>query len=162
MGVFSIPESGLVLDDCSRLDNSKNVQKFTQVMQLDLADGTIDEMFKCARKGNPIHVAFGKTIVSSESYCHRTQTYAIPQLQSLQYGTKQRHLDATAASSNIDIFSSDNRSTVLQLAGRVSHTLAMQKAEETIASTDGALAKLQSSLASAKQAKESNQYVSLR
>ena len=35
----------------------------------------------------------------------------------------------------------------------------MQKAEEVMASTDDALAKLQNSLASAKQAKQSNQWV---
>ena len=82
----------------------------------------------------------------------------VPTLQSLQYGTKQRHLDATPASSDVKVFSSwDKSSNKLELAGRVSHTLAMQKAEEAMASTDGALAKLQNSLASAKHAKESNQ-----
>lgn len=62
------------------------------------------------------------------------------------------------ASSDTQIYSSSiDNSTSLHLAGRVSHTLAMQKAEEVMASADDALAKLQSSLASAKQAKQSNQ-----
>ena len=66
MTVVSIPESGLVLDDGSRFKDNGHVGTYTQVMQLDLVDGTIDELFKCARKGNPIHVAFGKAIVSNE------------------------------------------------------------------------------------------------
>ena len=63
MTVFSVPESGLVLDNGSSPNNSKHVERPAQIMQLDLADGTIDELLKCARKGYPIHVAFGKTIV---------------------------------------------------------------------------------------------------
>ena len=78
--------------------------------------------------------------------------------QSLQYGTKQRHLDATPSLPDTQVYlSSIDHPSKLQFAGQVSHTLAMQKAEEVMASADDALAKLQSSLASAKQAKASNQ-----
>ena len=63
MTVFTVPKSGLVLDDSCKANTSDKAKTLVQVMQLDLADGTIDELFKCARKGNPIHVAFGKTIV---------------------------------------------------------------------------------------------------
>ena len=70
MVVFSVPESGLVLDDFSMTNDDEHVGTSTQIMQLDLTDGTIEELFRCARKGNPIHVAFGKSIVSSKYHCH--------------------------------------------------------------------------------------------
>ena len=67
MAVFDVPEGGLVLQDGCTSKHSDNTKTLVQVMQLDLANGTIDELFKCARKGNPIHVAFGKTIVRKPS-----------------------------------------------------------------------------------------------
>lgn len=71
MTMLKVPESGLVLDEgCSINADDKNARSRIQVMQLDLADGTIDELFKCARKGNPIHVAFGKTIVGNTLLFH--------------------------------------------------------------------------------------------
>ena len=63
MTVFSVPKHGLLLDDGSNPNGSKHVGPPAQIMRLDLAAGTIDELLKCARKGNPIHVAFGKTVV---------------------------------------------------------------------------------------------------
>lgn len=63
MTVLTVPDSGLVLHDGGHSNTTDNGQTLVQVMQLDLPEGTIDELFRCARKGNPIHVAFGKTIV---------------------------------------------------------------------------------------------------
>lgn len=78
--------------------------------------------------------------------------------QSLQYGGKSCRLNATPSRSDIQFFNTSvvEDANSLAFAGRMSHILAMQKAEEDIAGADEALMKLQNSLASAKQAKESN------
>ena len=167
MAKFTVPESGLVLDVGASPNASDGATApSVQVMQLDLADGTLDELLKCARHGGkPIHVAFGKTIV-----CERCSIVVYNSLrkynrlinhqppQSLQYGTKTRRLDATPSTTDTQIFtSSSNTAHKLSPAGRVSHQLAMAKAEEQLANTDDALAQLQASLAFAKQAKDSNQ-----
>ena len=60
MTTLSVPRRGLLLDNGSKTNSSEGGGPPTQTMQLDLTGGTIDELLKTARKGNPIHVAFWK------------------------------------------------------------------------------------------------------
>jgi hypothetical protein len=80
----------------------------------------------------------------------------------LNYGTKSQRLIPNPSPSHAQLYTySKENETELAFAGRLSHKLAMQKAQEDITGADKALEKLQSQLAGYKQEKASNQSVAL-
>jgi len=158
-----IPKSGLVLGPAGADQSVKDGTSFAQVMQLDLKDGMFEEILKASRHGGKaLLISFGKTIVRCFINPVFVKNKKLRQLQSLHYGTKQRPLSATRSTSHAQLYNRSTEDTTdLDFVGRLTHKLAMQQAQEDIAGADEALAKLQNSLASAKQAKQSNQYVIL-
>ena len=78
--------------------------------------------------------------------------------QTLHYGNKSQPLAANTSSSYSRLYdySSENENE-LAFAGRISHKLVLQKAQEDTAGADEALAKLQSQLASHEKDKQSKQ-----
>ena len=70
MPPLTVPEAGLtLLGSPTPTPESKNESKPLQIMQLDLADGVLEEIVKCARHGGKsMNVSFGKTIVKHPQY----------------------------------------------------------------------------------------------
>ena len=69
MAPLSIPDSGLNLVDVDRSETvikvSESDSTILQTLQLDLAEGLLEEVLKSARHGGKgVHVSFGKTVVS--------------------------------------------------------------------------------------------------
>ena len=159
---LAIPESGLTLVDSaqSQTENGplKADNKPIQIMQLELTDDVLQEILRSARHGGKgVNMSFGKMIVcTSRSTDHRSP--ADTSFQTLHYGNKSQPLAASTSSSHSRLYdySSENENE-LGFAGRISHKLAMQKAQEDIAGADEALAKLQSQLASHEKDKQSKQ-----
>ena len=159
---LAIPESGLTLVDSaqSQTENGplKADNKPIQIMQLELTDDVLQEILRSARHGGKgVNMSFGKMIVcTSRSTDH--QSPADTSFQTLHYGNKSQPLAASTSSSHSRLYdySSENENE-LAFAGRISHKLAMQKAQEDIAGADEALAKLQSQLASHEKDKQSKQ-----
>ena len=77
----------------------------------------------------------------------------------LHYGNKSQPLGANAFPSHTQLYEYSDNENELALTGRLSHKLAMQKAQEDTAAVDEALAKLQSQLASHEKDKQSKQFV---
>lgn len=146
MAQLLVPDSGLTLIDQTqpKLEDaaSKNNPGLAQVMQLDLPLHLLADLLKSARHGGKgLNVQFGKTIT-------------------LQYGNKSQLLDVSrrCTPSSTQIYeSSAEDENELALTGRLSHQLAMQKAQEDVAVVDEALMKLQSQLASHQKDKQSKQ-----
>ncbi|KAF6237620.1 hypothetical protein HO173_004510 [Letharia columbiana] len=145
MAQLLVPNSGLALIDFTQSKPkdaaSKHNTGLAQVMQLELPPNVLGDMLRSARHGGKgVNVQFGKTIT-------------------LHYGNKSQPLDASPCnSSSTQIYeSSTEDENKLALTGRLSHQLAMQKAQEDIAGADEALMKLQSQLASHQKDKQSKQ-----
>lgn len=66
MAHLTIPESGLTLvEPLASKTETKTDGRPLQIMELELADGVLQEMFKSARHGGKgVNLSFGKTIVS--------------------------------------------------------------------------------------------------
>ena len=65
MAEIDIPTEGLVLDRFLPPTANPNNLDSPQVMRLDLADGILDELIRCARSGSkPMSLEFGKQVVS--------------------------------------------------------------------------------------------------
>lgn len=66
MGQLTVPPGGLTLvDPLTSSTDSKTDDKQSQIMQLDLEAGLLQELLRSARHGGKgVSVAFGKTIVS--------------------------------------------------------------------------------------------------
>ena len=158
---LTVPDSGLTLLGSPMLTaGDKKENNPLQVMQLDLADGILEDLIKSARHGGKgLNVSFGKTIVrDSLSTPIDVVSYLTPPHKTLHYGNKSQQLTATPASSFSQLYDCPTESqTDLTFAGRLSHRLAIQKAKEETAGADEALAKLQSQLASHEKAKQSMQ-----
>lgn len=145
MAQLLVPNSGLALIDFTQSKPkdaaSKHNTGLAQVMQLELPPNVLGDMLRSARHGGKgVNVQFGKTIT-------------------LHYGNKSQPLDVSPCnSSSTQIYeSSTEDENKLALTGRLSHQLAMQKAQEDIAGADEALMKLQSQLASHQKDKQSKQ-----
>ncbi|KAK4697535.1 hypothetical protein P7C71_g555, partial [Lecanoromycetidae sp. Uapishka_2] len=144
MAQILVPQTGLTLVEPSlpKPDNetSKSGNMPTQAMLLDLDESVFQDVLRSARDGGKgLSVNFGKTIT-------------------LNYGTKSQNLVTSPSPlyAQLYTYSTDNGNE-LAFAGRLSHKLTMQKAQEDIAGADEALEKLQSQLAGFKKEKASNQ-----
>ncbi|CAD6573650.1 MAG: hypothetical protein ASARMPRED_006228 [Alectoria sarmentosa] len=145
MAQLLVPETGLTLIEYPQPSPQggafENNTGLAQVIQLELTPNVLGDMLRSARHGGKgVNVQFGKTIT-------------------LLYGNKSQLLDASPCSpSSTQIYeSSIDDQNELALTGRLSHQLAMQKAQEDIAGADEALMKLQSQLASHQKDKQSKQ-----
>lgn len=145
MAQLLVPDSGLTLSHHTQLNSEDGVSKvkngLAQVMQLELPPNIITDLLRGARHGSKgVNVHFGKTIT-------------------LHYGNKSELLHASSCTPSFTEFyeSSAKDENDLILTGRLSHKLAMQKAQEDIAGADEALIKLQSQLASHQKDKQSKQ-----
>ncbi len=74
---LTVPESGLtLLGSPTPTAEVKSDNKPLQIMQLDLADGVLQDVFKSARHGGKgVNVTFGKTIVIIHSEFLLTATH---------------------------------------------------------------------------------------
>lgn len=147
MAQLLVPDSGLTLVEHAKPKlqdpNSKKHNGLAQIMQLDLPPNLLGDLLKSARRGGKgVNVQFGKTIT-------------------LHYGNKSHLLDALPSTpSSTQIYqSSAEDENELALTGRISHRLAIKKAQEDIAGADEALMKLQNQLASHQKDKQSKQIV---
>ena len=159
---LAIPKTGLTLVDSaqSRTENGplKADNNPIQIMQLELTDDVLQEILRSARHGGKgVNMSFGKTIVCIPRSTDK-RSPADTLFQTLHYGNKSQPFAASTSSSHCRLYdySSENENE-LAFAGRISHKLAMQKAQEDIAGADEALAKLQSQLASHEKDKQSKQ-----
>lgn len=159
---LAVPKSGLTLVDSAQSQTENGLlkadNKQIQIMQLELSDDVLQEILRSARHGGKgLNMSFGKMIVcTSRSIDKRSPADTL--FQTLHYGNKSQPLAASTSPSYSRLYdySSDNENE-LAFGGRISHKLAMQKAQEDIAGADEALAKLQSQLASHEKDKQSKQ-----
>ncbi len=167
MQSLAIPVGGLKLtgSPTSDLPNDpaqKEVNS-TQVMRLELASDVLEDLLKfVANGGKGVHISFGKVTVghlSSQLNYIRHWSNGYPLSQTLYYGNnKSRQLLTTAIPSPSEFYTySEDKTDELALAGLLSHKIAMKKAQDHFASTDTALAMLQSSIASHRKDKQSKQ-----
>ncbi|TQB68956.1 hypothetical protein MPDQ_002582 [Monascus purpureus] len=137
MSALYIPEAGLSLrrDDPPAVDGPPS--KPTQIMRLNLAQSTLDELIQSLRNDQKARIRLGK---------HQT----------LYYGSKfqQFHSVPEAHRSEIYTCTPGDREN-LYFTGLLSHTLEVQKAKEATAATDQALANLEQSLHAFERGKES-------
>ncbi|KAG8533792.1 uncharacterized protein KY384_001533 [Bacidia gigantensis] len=135
-----VPVEGLILPPDPTTSSEDDEMNLSQVIQLDLENGMLYDLMKAARHGvRGPQLSFGKSI-------------------SLHYGSKTRALSSSLTSFPSYLYTSSGEHTqTINYAGQLSHQLELQKAKKEIAGADDALAKLQSSLASEKEAKQSHQ-----
>ena len=163
MALLAVPDSGLTLVESPQARTQdgqlKPDSKPIQVMQLELTDAVLQEILKSARQGGKgVNLSLGKTIVCSLIDLFATSLWTKPLLQTLHYGNKSQPLATSSFPSQSQLYEySPHSQNQLALTGRISHKLAMQKAQEDIAGADEALAKLQSQLASHERDKQSKQ-----
>ncbi|KAF2277880.1 uncharacterized protein EI97DRAFT_457119 [Westerdykella ornata] len=112
-----------------------------QAMQLDLPTDLLDELLDTARNGK-ITVVFGRT-------------------PHLRFGDKTHPLQTSPERYRHELYqpTSSASDRDLEFAGLISHSLAVQKAEETTAGVDVALEQLKSSMAAISEFKEANKTI---
>lgn len=136
MMTLDIPESGLSL---SRDHPGADSAKPSQIMRLDLAQNTLDDLIQSLQSDKPARIRLGK---------HPT----------LYYGSKSQHFHSSPESHPSEIYSySSTDKENLYFTGVLSHNLEVQKAKEATAATDQALATLEQSLNAFERGKESKQ-----
>lgn len=137
METLDVPESGLSLSrDHPGNDSSAEP---SQIMRLDLAQNTLDDLIQSLRNNQPARIRLGK---------HPT----------LYYGSKSQQFHSAPESHPSEIYtcsSADKEN--LYFTGVLSHNLEVQKAKEATAATDQALATLEQSLNAFERGKESKQ-----
>ncbi|KAL4788257.1 hypothetical protein BJX76DRAFT_167966 [Aspergillus varians] len=135
MPFLQVPETGLPLHRDSPGDDT--AAKATQIMRLNLAQDTLDELIESLRADQPARIRLGK---------HQT----------LYYGSnKSQHFHSSSESHRSEIYSSNPADGGLYFTGILSHSLEVQKAQEATAATDQALANLEQSLNAFERGKES-------
>lgn len=136
MSALDVPEAGLSL--CRHAPGTDATTRPTNVMRLNLAQNTVDELIQSLRENKSARIRFGK---------HQT----------LYYGSKSQHFHSAPEAHRSEIYTcgstSDKESAYF--AGVLSHRLEVQKAREATAATDQALANLELSLNAYEQGKES-------
>jgi RNA polymerase II elongation factor ELL len=136
MSTLRVPESGLSL--CrDNLANDSPV-KPTQIMRLNLAQSTLDDLIQSLRSDQPARLRLGK---------HPTLYYAANKSQPF-HSCPETHRSEIYARRSGD---QEN----LYFTGLLSHSLEVQKAKEDTAATDQALANLELSLNAFERGKES-------
>ncbi|KAL4764041.1 uncharacterized protein BDW70DRAFT_130246 [Aspergillus foveolatus] len=136
MPTLQIPEGGLSLLRDGLGDDTG--AKSAQIMRLNLAQSTLDELIESLRADQPARIRLGK---------HQT----------LYYGSnKSQHFHSTPESHQSEIYTKDSTGDgTLYFTGVLSHSLEVQKAQEATAATDQALANLELSLSAFERGKES-------
>ncbi|KAL4979134.1 hypothetical protein BDW66DRAFT_128687 [Aspergillus desertorum] len=136
MFTLRVPEGGLSLHRDSPGDDTG--AKSTQIMRLNLAQDTLNELIESLRADQPARIRLGK---------HQT----------LYYGSnKSQHFHSFPESHRCEIYTKDSRDDgTLYFTGVLSHSLEVQNAQEATAATDQALANLEQSLSAFERGKES-------
>ncbi|RAL04014.1 uncharacterized protein BO80DRAFT_486255 [Aspergillus ibericus CBS 121593] len=135
MPALEVPETGLSL--CRDNHGNDVTNKPPQIMRLNLAQSTLDELIQSLRNDQTARIRLGK---------HST----------LYYGSKSQpfHSHPEACRSELYRGSSADKEN-LYFTGVLSHSLEVQKAKEDTAATDQALATLEQSLSAFERGKES-------
>ncbi|RAH51620.1 uncharacterized protein BO95DRAFT_10224 [Aspergillus brunneoviolaceus CBS 621.78] len=126
MSALEVPETGLSL----RRDNHSNdaAAKPPQIMRLNLAQSTLDELIQSLRNDQTARLRLGKH-------------------PSLHYGTKSHSFHSRLETHRSELYTSNAADKEnLYFSGVLSHSLEVQKAKEATAATDQALANLEQSL----------------
>ncbi|KAI9368345.1 hypothetical protein BJX61DRAFT_223822 [Aspergillus egyptiacus] len=136
MSTLQVPESGLSLQR-DGVGGGSAAQP-TQIMRLNLAQDTLDELIESLRADQPARIRLGK---------HQT----------LYYGSnKSQPFHSSVESYRSEIYTNDSTDNGrLYFTGILSHSLEVQKAQEATAATDQALANLEQSLSAFERGKES-------
>ncbi|KAL4909082.1 hypothetical protein BDW74DRAFT_145934 [Aspergillus multicolor] len=136
MSTLRVPERGLSLHRDSPGDDTG--AKSTQIMRLNLAQSTLDELIESLRADQPARIRLGK---------HQT----------LYYGSnKSQHFHSSPESHRSEIYTNNSTDDgKIYFTGVLSHSLEVQKAQEATAATDQALANLEQSLSAFERGKES-------
>jgi RNA polymerase II elongation factor ELL len=136
---LSVPDTGLSLwrgDQPGNLSPDPHAKQ-TQIMRLNLAQNTLDELVESLRNDQKARLRLGK---------HQT----------LYYGSKSQQFHSHFEPHRSELYkaSSSDRDN-LYFSGVLSHSLEVQKAKEATAATDEALANLEQSLSAFERGKES-------
>ncbi|PYH34540.1 uncharacterized protein BO87DRAFT_376415 [Aspergillus neoniger CBS 115656] len=135
MPALEVPESGLSL--CRDNHGNDATTKPVQIMRLNLAQDTLDELIQSLRNDQTARVRLGK---------HAT----------LYYGSKSQQFHPLPETCRSELYSgSSTDKENLYFSGVLSHSLEVQKAKEDTASADKALADLEQSLNAFERGKES-------
>ncbi|PKY02662.1 hypothetical protein P168DRAFT_291804 [Aspergillus campestris IBT 28561] len=135
MPAMDIPETGLSL--CRDGPGNDPTVKPTQIMRLNLAQSTLDDIIQSLRHDQSARIRLGK---------HQT----------LYYGSKSQSFRSSPSTHRSEVYcgsSADKEN--LYFTGVLSHSLEVQKAKEATAATDQALANLEQSLNAFERGKES-------
>lgn len=136
---LSVPETGLSLwrgDQPGNLSPDPQAKQ-TQVMRLNLAQSTLDELVESLRNDQKARLRLGK---------HQT----------LYYGSKSQQFHSRLETHRSELYkTSPDDQENLYFSGVLSHSLEVQKAKEATAATDEALATLEQSLSAFERGKES-------
>lgn len=137
MAQLSIPPEGLELLQSHGDEQPKRAR--TQILRLDLARKTTDQILESLRNKGRVQLHFGKKLT-------------------LHFGKTAIPLDATRDAFPSELYKQDKGSNgPLYFAGKISHLLEIQQAKEATSKTDSALAALENSLKSIKEQKASNE-----
>ncbi|OJJ44067.1 hypothetical protein ASPZODRAFT_824365 [Penicilliopsis zonata CBS 506.65] len=140
---LEVPEGGLLLCRDHRPADPAS-SKPTQIMRLNLAQSTLDDLIHCLRNDQKARIRLGK-------------------YQTLYYGSKSQPFHATPEAHRSELYQQTTSSSLstataekenLYFTGVLSHTLEVQKAKEATAATDQALANLEQSLNAFERGKE--------
>lgn len=136
---LSVPDTGLCLwrgDQPGNLSPDPHAKQ-TQIMRLNLAQSTLDELVESLRNDQKARLRLGK---------HQT----------LYYGSKSQQFHSHLETHRSELYKvSDDDRENLYFSGVLSHSLEVQKAKEATAATDEALATLEQSLSAFERGKES-------
>ncbi|KAL2835153.1 hypothetical protein BDW59DRAFT_137246 [Aspergillus cavernicola] len=136
MPTLQVPETGLSL--CRDNPGDDSAARPTQIMRLNLAQNTLNELIDSLRTDKPARIRLGK---------HQTLYYD---------SNKSQHFHASSESYRSEIYSNNPAGNgKLYFTGILSHNLEVQKAQEATAATDQALANLEQSLSAFERGKES-------
>lgn len=141
MAALDVPEAGLSLRrgelPGSASPDPASSARPTQIMRLNLAQETLDELVQSLRNDQKARIRLGK---------HQT----------LYYGSKSQQFHSCPETHRSEIYSSNpSDKENLYFTGVLSHSLEVQKAKEATAATDEALANLEQSLSAFERGKES-------
>lgn len=136
---LSVPDTGLSLwrgDQPGNLSPDPHAKQ-TQIMRLNLAQSTLDELVESLRNDQKARLRLGK---------HQT----------LYYGSKSQQFHSHLETHRSELYkTSPDDQENLYFSGVLSHSLEVQKAKEATAATDEALATLEQSLSAFERGKES-------
>ncbi|PYH45214.1 uncharacterized protein BP01DRAFT_365696 [Aspergillus saccharolyticus JOP 1030-1] len=126
MSALEVPETGLSL--CRDNHSNDPTAKPPQIMRLNLAQSTLDELIQSLRNDQTARLRLGKH-------------------PSLHYGTKSHSFHSRPETHRSEFYTGSAADKEnLYFSGVLSHSLEVQKAKEATAATDQALANLEQSL----------------